>query len=253
MAIFSKKRLLKDRRAGLVFHWRGSGNKNTLGYLIGIIVAALVTALLLYGIKVEAPSFSIEQKLKAHKIVLVSEGSSRINTLLELKSPFPEGWDPLDDPKYLKRIESLTRSGMLKEEPKEFTLLGVKEEESEFLLPSLLPAAQYLPELNVSEREVPERTEKKHQLVLSIADQALAQRLVARPTQTTLVASSLRGMTKEFYVSISAGGEIIVCTPLDEVVLEGAELYIRTLKFKPLAGGKDVISKFSLRVEEVHP
>lgn len=101
-----KEKLLDDRKAELVFNWRGSRGYQ-LGKLFALVFSVIIFGLAVYALKIEVVKPSVTS-IRKGVVTMVDEGDFRnqgfIN-LVETLSPFPPRWDPAYDVDVFQRID----------------------------------------------------------------------------------------------------------------------------------------------------
>lgn len=100
-----KKKLLKDREAGLIFNWRQSRGYQ-LGKISSLIMSALIFVFALYALKVKTVQPSVELKREGVVTMVDPEDPRNQGLMMHISrnSPFPPRWDPAHDVTHADRV-----------------------------------------------------------------------------------------------------------------------------------------------------
>lgn len=113
MYFLRKKKQLRDRDAGLVFHWRGA-KKHYMAKFYAVMVAVGCFGFIAYAVRVEGPKQPLISK-RTSTLVMLNEDDPNCRKLMmqiEEKSPFPSRWDPAYDSATNQRVAKMADSIM---------------------------------------------------------------------------------------------------------------------------------------------
>ena len=124
-----KKKLLRDRQAGLAFHWRG-GQDFQSPKVISLIITSVVFAAALYAVKITSIRPPVIP-LREGSVVMINHDdphSQKLIMQVEHLSPFVARWDPALSPSVLKRIKEKAKSFIDPSTPYEAPLMPLPHE-----------------------------------------------------------------------------------------------------------------------------
>lgn len=94
MIFFTNRKILKDRRAGLIFQWRGSDNNNTTGKIISLLITTSIVLALFFGFSIESDHFTPQKKANT-KIQILTDLDKNVYWWAEKHSPTIFIWDDI--------------------------------------------------------------------------------------------------------------------------------------------------------------
>lgn len=218
-----KKKLIKDREAGLTFNWRGSR-----GYQWGKVMAFVISGGLfifaVYALKIGGEQKSMSEKREAVVMVIdqLDPSNQALMMIVEQRSPFPPRWDPAYDVGVLKRVNEGLESMMGASSSYDTPLLPIPEESYADYSVSNVRADDGLFYQEILQREVPEAlaaSGSRGGLLRNISileSSALSSRLecLYHPLPDGLVSESSYGQSYEFIVGLDTKGEVFSCLPV---------------------------------------
>ena len=252
--IFSqKKRLLKDREAGLVFCWRGGQDGNRGGMLLALLLASGLFGLAFWGIGLDLKGAKPESR-KAAKILLLDSISPEMALWIDQHSPFPSRWDPQLDVEHEERVTGAL--GALYQEVsvpvvpwREMPVMA----ESEVERPRLVEAGEVelgeLPKVPA----VGERAAVVELRVLLRGEGSLARRAPKELEPFVReIPKQWYGAVLRFAVVLDEGGGVFSCAPVeweDTDFGKDLENWVRVQSFVPAGGVGLEVGEVSVLVE----
>lgn len=248
-----KKRIQRDRDAGLVFCWRAGQEGNRGGMLIAVLMASGLFALAFWGISLDLKASKPESR-QAAKILLLDTISPEMALWIDQHSPFPSRWDPQFDDAHAARVQS-DLAGLYQEisvppSPwREMPDVGEEEVASPRLIIDGEVDLGGLP-------DVKEREKKPVVLELTLTITAFGELENRIPRE--LVPFSMKipqqayGSTQRFALTLREDGNVVTCTPLewsnDDFSME-LENWVRLQSYLPAKGEGLVLGEVSVNVE----
>ena len=129
MFLSRKKKLLRDRQAGLAFHWRGGYNFQS-PKVMSLIITSVVFAAALYAVKITSIRPPVIP-LREGNVVMINHDdphSQKLIMQVEHLSPFVARWDPALSPSVLKRIKEKAKLFIDPSPPYEAQLMPLPNE-----------------------------------------------------------------------------------------------------------------------------
>ncbi len=260
MILFSrKKKIQRDRNAGLVFRWRGGYSGNTGGLTLAIILATSIFALGMLGIKVYVSSESPPSRYRS-EIIQVSKIEPGLRWQLERNSPHLNSWgnnqnelgvidvrDRMYDAIYSLSEDRISWNTVSFDQP---TLETPRiYQGGKVTLPSLARLG-FRHRHRLSNVALPDETDELSKIiwtfVLSSKDEAMLSRfpdMIEYPTNNRELLNYL-GKTVKYTVNIDERGSVVSCLPLDwntESEVKLIENWLNTVQFKEAQNGADAI------------
>jgi len=249
MILFSrKKKIQRDRNAGLVFHWRGGYAGNTGGLTLAIILATSIFALGMLGIKVYVNSATPPSRYRA-EIIRVTHIDPSLRWHLERNSPHLNPWNSSQDELELIKVREKMYAAIdaTRENQLQWNTVALAEpslatpriyEEGKVRIPSL--ARHHLANEGTEDPAV-----VKWSFILGATDKKVIPRLPELKEYPANVQSleNYQGKTLKFTVNVNAKGEVVSCLPLEwnaDAEAKLIENWLNTLQFKALKGAKNV-------------
>jgi len=254
MILFSsKKKIQRDRNAGLVFRWRGGYHGNTGGLTLAFILATSLFALGMLGIKVYVSSESPPSRYRS-EIIQVSKIDPGLRWLLERNSPHLSSWGNNPNELGTNDVRNRMYDTIFAARETKVSWNTVEFEESDLKIPRIYEEGKVIfPSLtrHVTGREnfsiEAEEAEKiKWSFVLSSIDKKMLRRFPEQleyPAETSELLEYL-GKTVRFTVNIDEQGNVISCLPLDwnrDVEVKLVENWLNTVQFKKAENAVETI------------
>ncbi len=252
MTFFFKKKLIKDRIAGLSFRWRGGARSNSSGAIVATVFTFSAAFFLLYAVNVETPQFNVQKKLNVSQVHLISAEDEQISSLRQFASPLPDRWDPVDDPHVDQRVSTAMRLGLLKQNTRPLALIPIPANTYDLTLPKVVNRTTLLNRLHApSNHKKPEKGTCEASLNFSSAE--LEQQLLTQLNSFPYPLEwNQRGLSDTFILNINSQGKVVLCTPVGTVAIKGTETWLRQLRFKPSPKATR-LSKLTFKVKGVTP
>ncbi len=267
MFFLRKKKLKKDREAGLVFQWRGS-TKHHLGKVIALMIAVGFFAFSVYALKVETIKPPLLSKRKGVVIMLNEDDPHCANLMIQIerKSPFPVRWDPVFDREVMVRIEESVEGLVGGRWQYDAELAAMPIKKSVGGLESIIePNDGLLGRVMNDWTEGPQTDLQVPSGELSIrirvrAGDALKLRLPANEFQlpTDLVADDSFGQSFRFMVELDASGIVLSCVSLPGGTMDATKAtdlqkdlaaWLRLQKFNKADRDGAVTGQLELQIE----
>ncbi|GAA5495278.1 hypothetical protein Rhal01_01453 [Rubritalea halochordaticola] len=235
MFLSRRKKLTRDREAGMVFRWRGGLAGNRGGMTLAIFLTGGIFTLAFVGLNINVRKSKPLQRRVA-KIMLVPENDERLSLWVDQKSPFPARWDPADDQEHLQRVEDELTLALATSSIRETEWREMPASQQRLTSPSIFKVAeQVLPELSKGERElVPEAPIK-----LQLDTEMLGDLAKRRPTQIEAFEQDIPaeefGKQFRWFISLDREGNVVYLAPVEPGNGEFSKLlenWLRGLKFK---------------------
>lgn len=265
MIFFSrKKKIQRDRNAGLVFRWRGGYSGNTGGLTFAIIMATSVFALAFLGIKVYVNSTAVPSRYRA-EVILVDDVDPNLRWMLERNSPFFCAWEADQAELASGSIQSKMYAAIDSNRKRKINWRSAVITEPAPSSPSVYPLGRVVMP-SVARHEVKSSDLEPQKLiwnyVLSSEDKASQAILPVKKNYALNIRplKSYLGRTLQFTVHIDASGKVISALPLewntdDEMKL--VENWVKTLQFQPVkstsARVRSLVLDVSIQARKVAP
>lgn len=228
------RKLMRDRKLGLVFRWSGAYAANRGGMTLAFLGTVGLFALMFFGLQLEVNS---SKALSSHqpKLVLYDGSDERLNHWIELNSPRLPNWDR-EVGRDRVYGEFTLASDKLNAQSLDWRDVDFKKKKLQ-QTPRALAGIRELPP--VRRHALPEvETESeptKWKLEISIAG-ALSERLEAGQEFQNNIPLEWQGRATAFIIAVAEDGSVKNCAPLkrnEEKSIIAFENWVRTLKFKP--------------------
>lgn len=268
MFFLRKKRLKRDREAGLVFQWRGS-KKHHLGKFVALMVAASCFVFASYAVRIEGPKQAVASK-RTGTLILLNEDDPNCRRLMlqvEERSPFPSRWDPAHDAATRGRLAGLAEGAMGKvwqylpelsavpPHVEESSALATVVEEDAGLVADLMPAWRQ----KLETRDFPAAGDLYVRGSVT-AGGGLAGRLARKQwaLPANLVTEDWFGQSFRFMLGVDADGIVRSCVPLPGGTMEVVRatdrqrdlaVWLRTRRFKPAKGRGMAFGELKIQIE----
>lgn len=235
--IFSRsKKLTRDREAGLVFRWRGGLDGNRGGMTLALLITAGLFTMAFVGLNVKVRKVKPPQRRVA-KIMMVPENDERMSLWVDIKSPFPARWDPLNDAVHHSRVESELANAMAKASMRDIEWRALPEGQNHIETPELFHQMELvLPELSRVVRPVQPETP----VMLEIRMGGLGELSKRRPDLPLNFKGEIPaaefGKQFRWFITLNKRGEVVYLAPVEPLTGEfpaELEAWLRGLQFKP--------------------
>lgn len=253
MILSKKKKLQRDRDAGLVFCWRGSHGGNRGGLIIALLMASGLFGLAFFGVSLDLKVAKPESRQSA-KILLLDSISSEMALWIDQNSPFPSRWDPQYDDEHQNRIHgalgSLYQGITIPPSPwREVPTGWGAQVETPRLITSGEVDLGRLPEV-----EKPQAKQSVLELIVTMeGDGALRERV---PTQlkgfSTKIPQQAYGVTRRFALGLKPDGELLMCAPVEwdaDPFDRELEAWVRSQEYASSKGSAVQLGEISVTVE----
>ncbi|MGJ8673356.1 hypothetical protein [Rubritalea sp.] len=215
--IFShKKRLQRDRDAGLVFTWRGSFGGNRGGLLLAFLMTSGLFAFAFWGVSLDLTSTKPESR-QAAKILLLDNISPEMALWIDQHTPFPSRWDPQYDVEHQGRVDVA-----LELMYKEVTVPPSPWREMPEMAHSVVASPRLIIDGEVDLGDLPMvKDQVVEPMVLALDVKLKGYGAMAKRVPEELkgfdmmIPRQAYGMTRRFTLSLRADGSVLNCTPVD--------------------------------------
>ncbi len=247
MFISRKKKLLKDRDAGLVFQWRGGNTGNRGGMTTALVLSGLFFIVIFASFNVLVKSKQPPPRYTAN-ITLLGNVGENMTWWVEKNSPYQRNWyENLEELGEESVGEKLSQLIDAQSTPQLSWRTSVQKDSEPKILSVYAKGEVELPSLSRLLIDREDGTEDASRSVLDSAQVELNVRSVdstkgarlpkVNGYKARLMNSSDRlGETFSYMVTLSSAGDVINVTPLkwaDDEVWKELENWLNALKFKP--------------------
>jgi hypothetical protein len=243
----TKKKLQRDRDAGLVFRWRGGYRSNRGGSTIAFLMTSLVFAAGVIMLNVAKPS-TVPNRYRAEMIQL-GEMDDDLTWWVEKNSPDLPVWRENGDTASESRVSALLKTELdsdqgevYRYEDVEIKPVEIDNEEIYSLKTESLPPLRRFQNAKDENSDSVALVEWK---ISVSADDDLKKRLPSGLEYGGFIPERWRGSSVRFAVAVDAGGKVLDVNPTvwnEDDVVKGLENWVQTFRFKPIQGaGADEI------------
>lgn len=217
-----KKKLLKDREAGLVFNWRESRG-SSFAKIMAFVCVALGFSFVMYALKIDGVRERMLSKREATVEILNADdlNSRGLMTLVEQRSPFPPRWDPAYDLDVSFRVARGLEAMLNDDRSYDAVLQPMPEEEVSDQLVSVIESdggmffKGFVNRATENTAALEESSELLRLEVFISADEVLGGRLlqVSYELPVDWISRDAFGQAYQFVVGLDSDGEVISCLP----------------------------------------
>lgn len=235
--IFSRsKKLTRDREAGLVFRWRGGLDGNRGGMTLALLVTTGLFTLAFVGLNVKVRKTKPPQRRVA-KIMMVPEDDERLSLWVDLKSPFPARWDPVNDSVHMARVESELDNALATASMREIKWRQLPEQKASSDTPGIFRTGEMvLPKLTRAVTPTQPETPAELEIRMGgIADLSKRKSESMRVFDGEIPAGEF-GKQFRWFITLNKKGEVVYLAPVEPMTGEfPAELenWLRKQRFLP--------------------
>ncbi|MFC5049150.1 hypothetical protein ACFPK9_00760 [Rubritalea spongiae] len=254
MLFSHKKKLQRDRDAGLVFTWRGSLGGNRGGLLMAFLMTLGLFGMAFWVVSLDLPSARPESR-QAAKILLLENVSPEMALWIDQHSPFPSRWDPQFDEGHQLRVddalERVYQEVSVPRSPwREMPVVAGGGVTSPRLIVDGEVDLGALPMVDsVKAKPMVLELDVKLQGVGSIKER-IPQELLSFDM---VIPRQAYGMTRRFALSLREDGSVLTCTPVNWEVSEfdrELENWVRMQSYQAVEDGAGVeLGEVSVNVE----
>lgn len=243
MFFSKKKKLQRDRDAGLVFRWRGGYGSNRGGSTIAFLLTSLFFAGGVIMLNVYAKPNTVPSRYRASMIQL-GEMNDDLRWWVEKNSPNLPLWSGHNDEVSESKVSEMLAEKMYESqgatyryEDVEMKQIELDNEEIYSIRTRSLPLLSRFRDAEVQDNG--QFTPLEWELSVTAGD-GLKERLPGDLDYGSFIPESWRGNSVRFVVAVDAGGKVLSVDPTEwneDKVVRGFEDWIQTFAFKPVVGG----------------
>lgn len=255
MLFSHKKRIQRDRDAGLVFHWRGGVGENNGGLLMAIVCTLGLFGFAFWAVEYASRDATVDT-VQTAEFMLIDDMTPEMALWSDQSSPFPPRWDPADDRSHDLRVSEGVHAVLASLALPEIKWHRMPEVSRPVTSPPLLePGRLVLGPLPSDSLEslTPAQVELSPTMAAS-GDLKKRLPVKAVPFLKAIAAESY-GQRMSFLVALDASGKVVQCAPADWVEGELAkdlENWVRTQQYLP-ANEPIQMGEIKVRVGKVKP
>ena len=246
MLFTKKKKLQRDRDAGLVFRWRGGYRSNIGGSTIAFLLTSMLFAGAFLLLNIYLKSSAVPSKYRA-SMVQLGQVDSQLEWWMERNSPGLPMWESNGDEKSVTRVKillenelNLSDDPIYKYEDVDLRQLQINEQRYYTVDAPSLPSLEGFQSGKIVEDIQP----LDWQLTVTSTGE-LNDRLPAGLEYGGWIPESWRGLSVKFIIAVDAKGSVMTATPVEwetDDVVKNIENWIYTITFKPKARNADDIT-----------
>lgn len=234
----TRKKVQRDREAGLTFVWRGS-RTNTVALVMAFGVLAAITAVVGTLVRVTVvPPAEVAEEHAAMVVVAAGAEDGGLTAMAEERSPVPSRYDPeVEMAEPVVGGVDLVRAARSVYAP-EIAELDAEEPGAD--LPLAPPGALVLPVRGPAAQPAAAEALNRAEATLLVRGELAARLPGSLPEWEGMVAREWIGRPLAFVVGVDADGRVRHCMPLDESVEAldvQAESWLRRVRMEPAVGG----------------
>lgn len=239
MLFFSRrKKMIRDREAGMVFRWRGSRSGNTGGLTLAILLTTGVFALAFVGLNIRGDKKAPTTRRSA-EIMLIEAGDPRLVQWLDGGSPFPARWDPELSKEHMGRVADVLEDNFAEVAARDFDWRELPDGLGGIETPAIYEAGQLifpsLPEVAGVDRAEGNVAFEVRGEVMGVGGDRMPD--VWREFSRDIPAEEY-GKQWRWFVTLGANGEVEYCAPVEPFEGDFSSLLERWLRVQNFKVGE---------------